>query len=155
PPRLLAGPEQVLLPVRRHPRVHQRERAPRPDHQRPPRREARAGVAGDPPLRARDEGLDVAERGAEILALAEPGTVEGAELVLPVALLPGEHQLLELAVRRDEEQRPPGLEADPALDAERGLADVDAAAQPVGGGEVAEAAHQLVALEPLAVKAHR
>ena len=70
--------------------------------------------------------------GIEVLALVQPVAVEAAELVLPERLPLGEHQLLQLAVRADEQQRGAGLEADPALDAERGLAHVDVAADAVG-----------------------
>ena len=49
------------------------------------------------------QGLDVAERGIEVLPLMQPVTVEGGELVLPEGLPLGEHELLELAVRGDEQ----------------------------------------------------
>ena len=71
-----------------------------------PGREAHAGLAGDPRLRAGDQRLDVAERGIEVVALVQPVAVEAAELVLPERLPLGEHQLLQLAVGADEDAAP-------------------------------------------------
>src|SRR5262249_1725989 len=46
-------------------------------------------------------------------------------MVLPEDLPLGENELLDLAMGRDQDQPGAGFEADPTLDAERGLADVD------------------------------
>ena len=125
------GPEMVLLAVRGDGGVHHGMRAPGADHLEAAGGEAHSGVPGDPRLRAGDERLDVTQRRVEVLALVQPIAVEAGELVLPECLPPGEDQLLELAVRTDQQEGRARLEADPPLDAERRLADVDVAADAV------------------------
>src|SRR5688500_11378835 len=82
-PGLVPGPEEIFLAVRRDRRIHHRERAPRRDHLKAAGRETDARLARHPRLRAREERLDVAERGIEVMPLMQPVAVEPAELVLP------------------------------------------------------------------------
>src|ERR1043166_8899886 len=137
-PGLVTGPEPILLAVGRHRAVHHREGASSAGHHETAGGDMHAGLAGHPLLGARDEGLDVPERRVEVVTLVEPVAVETAELILPEDLPLGERHLLQLAVRRDEQQGGAGLEADPALDAEGGLPDVNVAAEPVAGRELPE-----------------
>jgi hypothetical protein len=130
-------------------------RASRADHLEPTRGEPHPRLASHPRLRAGNQRLDVPKGGIEILALMQPIAVEPAELILPEGLPLGEHQLLELAVRADQEQRRARLEPDPALDAERGLAHVNAAADAVGFAELSQSADQWRAFERDSVERHR
>src|SRR5690349_19946195 len=152
---LVARPEAVLLAVGRDRRVHHRVRAAGANHLKPARRKVDAGVARHARLRAGDQRLDVAKRGVEILALVQPVAIEPPELVLPEGLPLREDQLLELAVRADQEQRRARLEADASLDAERGLADVDVAADAVALAQLAQPGDQRRARAGRAVERHR
>jgi hypothetical protein len=104
-------------------------------------REAHANVAGDALLTPFEEGFDVPHHGVEPQPLVEERAVEVAEGPLDGELATGEDELLDLAVRGDEDHRRRGLERDAALEPEDRVADVDPAADAVGPG----AAVQLVA----------
>src|SRR5215210_6449876 len=113
-------------------------RASGTDHMEAARPEPHPSLTGDARLRARDQGLDVPEGGVEVLSFVQPVTIEARQLIFPERLPLGEHQLLELTVSSDEEQRGASLEADTPLDPQCGLPHMDVAADPILGGDLTQ-----------------
>src|SRR5690606_2304353 len=150
--RLVAGPEAVVLAVRGDGRVHHRMRAAGADHVEAAGGQADARLAGYALLGALDHRLDVAQRGIEVVPLVQPVAVELRNLVLPERLPLREHQLLQLAMRRDEQERRAGLEPDPALDAHDRLADVDSPPRAVALTELAQPVDEIRTGQRLAVE---
>ena len=71
----------------------------------------------------------------------QPVAVEASERVLPEHLPLGEHQLFQFPMRLDQQERGTGLEADASLDAECGLAHMDATSRTIPGAEIAQLVH--------------
>src|SRR5512142_3084989 len=108
-PRFVSGPEPRLLAVGGDGRIHEGERTADPGRLESSRRQPHARLPRDALLRVPDQRLDVAQRRIEVLSLVQPVAVEAAALILPERLPAGEHQLLELAVRVDQQERRAGL----------------------------------------------
>ena len=149
------GPQPVALAIGRHRWIHEAVRAADAVDPESTLGEAHPGVADHPLLRADDHRLDVPHHRVEGLALVQPIAPELGDVVLPEALPPGQDELLELAVGGDEDLGGARFETDPALDAEDGLAEVDAAADAVGGEPRVECLHELGSGQDRAVEAHR
>jgi hypothetical protein len=85
----------------------------------------------------------------------EPVTIESGELILPVRLPFREHELLQLPVRADQQQRGSSLESNPALDAEGSLADVKTTPDSVAPGEVTQLLNDARPSEIVCIQANR
>src|SRR5215472_13887373 len=97
-----------------------------------------AHLAGYALLRRDQQRLDVAAHGIQELALVHQVAVRLCQQLLDALLPPGERELLELAVRREQHFGGRCLERHPALGADDGVAEVDAAADAEGRGECLE-----------------
>ena len=123
--------------------------------------ERRAGTqqhshfAAHPRLRGREQGLDVAAHRIEMLSLVHQIAVGLCDGLLDARLLAGEHQLLELAVRREQHLRRRRLEGDASLGADDGVAQMDAAADAVGARELLQLLDEGDRRQTLAVEARR
>src|SRR5690606_36576794 len=150
--RLVSGPEHVLLAVGGDLGIEHRERRTCTGHRETSRREPDTSGASDTLLRRIDHRLDVAQGRIEVVTLVQSIAVGATELILPERLPLGEHQLLELAMRSDEDQRRTGFEADPSLDAERGLAHVNTVTDAELRGTHREGVDDLVTGHRLAIE---
>ena len=112
-------------------------------------------LARDALLRGQQQRLDVAAHRVEQLPLVHQVAVGLRDRLLDALLAPGEHQLLELAVRGEQHLSGRGLERHAPLGADDGVAEVDAAADAEGGGEALERLDDLNRRERAAVEGRR
>src|SRR5690349_5527381 len=105
--------------------------------------ESHERAARDARLARGEERLEIALERIVEEALMEAAAVDVAEMVLPETLLFGEDQLLELAVRVEQDLRRRRLERDASLDAEHRVAEVVAAADAELAAVVVQALDQV------------
>src|SRR5690606_3919264 len=111
--------------------------------------------AGHARLRRLEQGFDIPRRGIELLAFVDEIAVGLRERLLDTHLQARQRQLLELAVRGQQDLRGRRLERDAALRAEDRVAQMDAAADRVRRSDRLELLDQRDRREPLAVDRYR
>src|SRR5690606_8195797 len=113
--------------------------------------ELAAHGAGHARLRRAEQRLDVAAHRIEMLALVDQIAIDLRELILDARLRRAERQLLELAVRGQQDLGGRRLERDAALRADDRVAEMDPAADRIAAAERLEPLDQRDRVERRAV----
>src|SRR5688572_294062 len=131
---------------------HQRVRRGHAEHEQAARSELHADLAGHASLRRRQQCLDVAACGVELLALVNQLAVDLAHGLLHDGLAAEQRQLLELAMGGDQDLGGGRLERDAPLGADDRVAQVNAAADAVARAELLDFLEERHGIETLAVE---